>query len=532
MAFLYVILCVGALTTLFPFLLMVSTGLKGPTDQSDNKLVPAYLADDAELLAKYVDDKYAGNASMVASTRSGPTASAGDIDTYRRFLAQLPNDYWTAGFRTAPNQVTSRLARRYQAWLRSRYHDDIDALNKRYIEENVDFGTIEAPAELFERKVWKPAPGTKWAEWQEFKRALPIEFRIPVRTQRLWQEFVRAKYRNRFTDVPIEVVGKGKVFEDLDIPTERGLQTAQGPQPSGWTGRLWKEFLSQSIPERFRTNPVEGQWEAFTSQGVPDAMAGQKLSPKQMTAARSSLGMPIEADERQWAAAHTAEIRREFAGRNYDYVLDYILLHGRALWNTVLFCLLAISTQLVVNPLAAYALSRYPVRQSGKILLFLLATMAFPAEVAMIPSFLLLKDLGLLNTFAALVMPGAASGFMIFLLKGFFDSLPQELFEAGSMDGAKETTMLLRIALPLSKPVLGYLALLAFMGAYGSFLYAFLIAQDQRMWTLMVYVYQLQNLAPKSVMMAALTLAALPTLIVFLFAQRVIMRGIVLPGER
>jgi multiple sugar transport system permease protein len=150
----------------------------------------------------------------------------------------------------------------------------------------------------------------------------------------------------------------------------------------------------------------------------------------------------------------------------------------------------------------------------------------------MIPSFLLLKDLGLLNTFAALVLPTAASGYMIFLLKGFFDSLPQELYEAAQMDGAREATMMTRIALPLSKPVLGYLALIAFMGAYGAFIYAFLIAQDQQMWTLMVWVYQLQNMAPKSVMMAALTVAAVPTLLVFLFAQRVIIRGIVLPGER
>jgi multiple sugar transport system permease protein len=138
----------------------------------------------------------------------------------------------------------------------------------------------------------------------------------------------------------------------------------------------------------------------------------------------------------------------------------------------------------------------------------------------------------LLNTFAALVLPAAASGYMIFLLKGFFDSLPQELFEAGQIDGARETTMMMRIALPLSRPVLGYLALLAFMGAYGAFLYAFLVVQDQHMWTLMVWIYQLQNSAPKAVVMAALTLAAIPTLIVFLFAQRTIMKGIVLPSER
>src|SRR5207253_7317842 len=128
--------------------------------------------------------------------------------------------------------------------------------------------------------------------------------------------------------------------------------------------------------------------------------------------------MPVDAYEHSFAQSHAGEIRGEFAGRNYRFVIDYMALNGRALWNTVIFCLLAILTQLTVNPLAAYALSRYPIRASAKILLFLLATMAFPAEVAMIPSFLLLKQFGLLNTFAALVLPTAASGYMIFLLKG------------------------------------------------------------------------------------------------------------------
>ena len=228
----------------------------------------------------------------------------------------------------------------------------------------------------------------------------------------------------------------------------------------------------------------------------------------------------------------TKSLAREFASRNISYVVDYVALNGRVLLNTIIFCLLAILVQLTVNPLAAYALSRYPIPASGKILLFLLATMAFPAEVAMIPSFLLLKDLGLLNTFAALVLPTAASGYMIFVLKGFFDSLPKELFEAGQLDGAKETTMMGRIALPLSAPVFGYFALMAFMSAYGAFMYAFLVAQDHRIWTLMVWIYQLQGSAPKSVMMAAVTVAAIPTLLIFLLAQRFILRGIVLPGER
>lgn len=505
MATLYLVLCLGALTTLYPFAVMVSTGLKGPTDQTDNALVPKYFLNDGELLHKYVDDKYAGDQFNIAANRLSARGSPPEIEAYDRFLRQLDPDYWEAAFRNEPNEVTGRLTIRYHQWLRSRYRS-INALNVAYIEENIGFQTVQAPPELFDLVDWEPNPGQKWAEWIEFKRTLPPEFRAPVRTQWLWQKYMAGVYKNQFGSVPPVFAGSAKTFTDMVLPDFSGP-----PAVFGRFAGIGEGFRSK-VKTRFLSHSVESQWAEYFGKGVP---------------------MPIAAADAAFLKIHAGEVRKEFAGRNYGYVLDYVLLNGNAVWNTVVFCLLAILTQLTVNPLAAYALSRYPVKQSGKILIFLLATMAFPAEVAMIPSFLLLKDLGLLNTFAALVLPTAASGYMIFLLKGFFDSLPQELFEAGSLDGAPEITMMTRIALPMSKPVLGYLALLAFMGAYGAFIYAFLVAQDQRIWTLMVWIYQLQNSgAPSAVIMAALTLAAVPTLVVFLCAQSVIMRGIVLPGER
>lgn len=492
MAALYALLSLGALTTLYPFLLMASTGFKGNTDQNDNKLVPAFWRDEDALLDKYIQDKYAQDLSQIASTRIGSGASQESVQAYKAVLEQLPPDTWVAGFVTPSNNVTGKLALRYQAWLRSKF-GSIDALNRAYIDENVAFQTVAPPVELLERRDWRPPNDRKWADWLEFKAQLPAEFRLPIRRERLFQEFLRSQHQNNLAAVPPELIGDAKAFEEIRLPSAHPILA---------------EF-EERMPEALRRDGVERRW------------AEVGTGP-----------LPIAALETAHVQKNRGELRREFTTRNYRYILDYILINGRAVWVTLAFCLFMIAGQLIVNPLAAYALSRHPIKASGKILVFLLATMAFPAEVAMIPSFLLLKDLGLLNTFAALVLPALASGYMIFLLKGFFDSLPQELFEAGQIDGARESTMMLRIALPLSKPVLGYLALLAFMAAYGSFLYAFLVAQDQRMWTLMVWIYQLQLVAPRSVMMAALTLAALPTLLVFLFAQRVIMRGIVLPGER
>jgi multiple sugar transport system permease protein len=489
-AVLYGLLTVGAVSTVYPFLLMVSTGFKGPTDQNDNRLVPAFWGDDAELLKKAVDDKYSGDAGVIASTRIGAEADEAAVRRYREFLLGLPQTHWQAGFRTPANHVTSRLNLRYQGWLRGRYRD-IDALNRAYTELNTGFQSVAPPTENLGVPGWKPKPGPKQDDWIVFKATLPAEFRVPVREGRLWQEFLRTKFANKLDDVPAGLRGEAKGFDEIR---------------TGPTGPLGEEFRAGRLPASMAGGrTVEALW------GGP---------------------LPVEAEERLWVRENAQALRTELSTRNYQYVLETVLLNGRAVLNTVVFCALAILAQLTVNPLAAYALSRFPMKATAQILLFLLATMAFPAEVAMIPSFLLLKDLHLLNTFAALVLPAAASGYMIFLLKGFFDSLPQEVFDSGQVDGAPEWVMMLRLALPLSKPVLGYLALLAFMGAYGAFLYAFLVCQDSRMWTLMVYVYQLQLSAPKAVTMAAVSLVALPTLVVFLLAQRVIMRGIVLPGER
>jgi multiple sugar transport system permease protein len=225
-------------------------------------------------------------------------------------------------------------------------------------------------------------------------------------------------------------------------------------------------------------------------------------------------------------------VRHDFLVRNYRDVAAYIAVHGRALWVTVILVVATVLLTLTVNPLAAYALSRYNLPATYKILLFCLATMAFPAEVTAIPNFLLMKKLHLLNTLWALILPGAAAGFSIFLLKGFFDSLPQELYEAAEIDGASEYQMFTKICLPMSTPVLAVIGIWSFTAAYGSFMWAYIVCQDKNWWTLMVWLTQMQTWAPQSMIFAALVLASLPPLLVFAFAQNIIMRGVIIPTEK
>lgn len=243
--------------------------------------------------------------------------------------------------------------------------------------------------------------------------------------------------------------------------------------------------------------------------------------------------VPVPIKEWEWVQfkRNKSFLRNEFLWRNYAMVIDTLVLNGSAALNTVIYCFLAILTALLVNPLAAYALSRYRPPSAYKILLLLMLTMAFPPMVLAIPNFLMIKQFGLLNTFWALVLPGMASGYSIFLLKGFFDSLPKELFECAALDGAGEGTMF-RLAMTLSKPILAVIALGAFTAAYANFMMAFLVCQNPRMWTIMVYLYDLQQRSSPSVGFAALVVASIPTLLVFVFCQNIILRGIVIPTEK
>ena len=227
-----------------------------------------------------------------------------------------------------------------------------------------------------------------------------------------------------------------------------------------------------------------------------------------------------------------SDLSWEFTTRNYRAVVDYMVFHGRGIINTVIYCSLAVLAALIVNPLAAYAMSRFGMPSSYKILLFLMLTMAFPPMVTQIPVFLMLRELNLLNTFAALLLPGLAHGYSIFLLKGFFDSQPRELYESAEIDGAREWTIFWHITMSLSKPILAVIALQAFTAAYSNFMFALLICQDERMWTLMVWLYELQQRSGQGVIYASLIIAAIPTLIIFVFCQNIIMRGIVVPVEK
>ncbi len=373
-------------------------------------------------------------------------------------------------------------------------------------------------------------------DWEDFVRKnLSLEWiRLDESLAELYRQMLSHKHRNIATLNRRYGATQYKNFADIPFPS---TAPASGMARSDWEVFL-RGFQEPGTDQLFIV-PVANIELCGVDFAFQDWIVARYGSVEKAAAALdtnwrsvSDIRLPQLDVHRSWFRKNISALRWEFVTRNYKAVADYMLFHGRGIINTVVYCSLAILTALLVNPLAAYAMSRYKMPSSYKILLFLMSTMAFPAMVTAIPSFIMLRSFGMLNTFAALILPGMANGYSIFLLKGFFDAQPQELYESAQLDGASEWVLFWNITMSLSKPILAVIALGAFTAAYSNFMFAFVTCQDQKMWTMMVWLYQLQQKSGQAVMYASLVIAAIPTFFIFLFCQNIIMRGIVVPSEK
>lgn len=515
---------------------------------------------------------------------------------------------------------------RYSTW--SQIGAPIVGLTTRFFTypDSADFKLFDELKAKAPRADWIPSDldaafwydylRNKWAKLEDYNRAhktshadyhdVVLTARPPADTDsqahKDWEEYVRVFLNPAFIKLDPEATPhfqrylKQKAFaagiDELNLVWGSQYATFTDIQAPGYldASQAVRNTLGEFIKNRaycpLSVLSVQGPRQAF-EQFVAEqrGVAVSEVTP---------LRLPIEAVDYLDMQANTRDLRWEFFTRNYKSVVDYILLHGNGVRNTIIFCGLLVGATLLVNPLAAYALSRYKPPTTYTILLFCMCTMAFPGEVTMIPSFLLLKRfpfyqmmvglgamivivtvlykvwprgsewakvmigfilgvlagwwvapqiamqvfgardeyVSLLNTFWALILPGMANGYSIFLLKGFFDSLPRDLYEAADIDGAGEWTKFWGITMSLSKPILAVIALAAFTVAYSEFLMALVIIPDQDMWTIMVWLFQLQSYSHSTVVYASLVIAAIPTLLIFLFCQNIIMRGIVVPVEK
>lgn len=186
----------------------------------------------------------------------------------------------------------------------------------------------------------------------------------------------------------------------------------------------------------------------------------------------------------------------------------------------------------VLTMLAAYAFSQF--QFPGKKIWFwiVMAGMMIPVHSLMIPMYLLFREMGLLNTYASLILPGLGSSFGVILLKQFMDGLPKALFEAAKIDGANSLCILFKLVFPLMKPALASLMIFIFLQQWNDFVWPFIAITDEKIMTVPVGIVFFRGQSDMSMAysMAATAVAMLPVLVVFFIFQKQIVKGVAFSG--
>ena len=208
----------------------------------------------------------------------------------------------------------------------------------------------------------------------------------------------------------------------------------------------------------------------------------------------------------------------------------------RVFGNSALVAVVTTFGQLVICSMAGYAFARFNFRGRDALFTLYIATLMVPFAVVITPLFIIVTRLGWADTYAGLIVPGMFSAFGTFFMRQFFLSIPRELEEAATIDGAGTLGTFLRIVLPITGPALATLAVLSFMGSWNSFLWPLLIINDRDLMTLPLALSTLQGMYPGqtewNIVMAGTVMATIPTILVFLLVQRWVIEGVAGSGVK
>jgi multiple sugar transport system permease protein len=190
--------------------------------------------------------------------------------------------------------------------------------------------------------------------------------------------------------------------------------------------------------------------------------------------------------------------------------------------NSLIVSGAAVLAQLVLCSLAGYAFARIPFRGSSVMLILVLATALIPIQLTVIPTFLIFKDIGLINTLGALILPQLTSALGIFLMYSFFLSFPKELEEAGRIDGCNRLQVYWKIVLPLAKPALAALGVITFIYAWNDLFWPLIAITSSHTYTVQVGLttFQGEHITHWSEITAGTTLTTAPVLLLFFVGQR------------
>jgi multiple sugar transport system permease protein len=202
----------------------------------------------------------------------------------------------------------------------------------------------------------------------------------------------------------------------------------------------------------------------------------------------------------------------------------------RNFFNSLFLSTIVTLLYITFTSMAGYAFAKY--RFAGKKVLFnlLLSSMIIPSQVTMLPLFLLLKSMGFINTYMAIIIPGLANIFGIFLIRQYCISIPDSLIEAARMDGATDFQIYRKVIIPLAIPILVTLAIFSFLGTWNDFLWPLIALTDDSMYTLPVALanLMLEHTKNPELMMAGSVVTIIPVIIVFLALQKYYIKGIMM----
>ena len=201
---------------------------------------------------------------------------------------------------------------------------------------------------------------------------------------------------------------------------------------------------------------------------------------------------------------------------------------ARYLFNSAFLALSVTAISLLINSMAGYAFAKYSFRGRDPLFKALIASMVIPSQVTMLPLFLMLNKMGLINTYMGVIIPGMAGIFGIFLIRQFARTIPDSLIEAARMDGASDFRIYWSLILPLCKPILITLAIFTFMGTWNDFLWPLIVMTDDSMYTLPVAIasLSLEHVQDTELMMAGAVMTVAPVLVLFAAVQKYYLSGI------
>lgn len=216
---------------------------------------------------------------------------------------------------------------------------------------------------------------------------------------------------------------------------------------------------------------------------------------------------------------------------NYEKVFSRIPVM-RFIGNSAIVAVCTTFFQLLIGTMAAYAFAR--IRFAGRNVIFVifLGTMMIPAYILIIPLYLIIYRMGLVNTYSALILPKMVSVFGIYMLRSFFGSLPKELDESAFIDGASRWRVLFSIFVPLAKPAYAALIIFLFMNAWNDFMWPLIVTSEESMRTMQLGIayFKDSNTTDYGATMAASFLCSIPIMVVFVFANKQFVQGITMTG--